>query len=244
MQKWCFKIWNQYFIPCNVYNSIGSDHDAYLKWYVIWNILTILDLTLNGKIKQRSSFPSLFKDREDVAQKHLDLINRQNEEGVLQSQCSMLLPGSIWAIQCFQTSSNQDKKNDMSIDVVRWNFVLSSHILQLVADRYHFTVRNATLVDDCGQEYDVNQSRLSTYARKYLKLNYWYVYEEQYRGYSKALKICFMILFQLLLKSNNTIGRWMKEFAIPDIVIYEHSHREISGKQNCEHKSSRWKRYK
>jgi len=120
--------------------------------------------------------------------------------------------------------------NDVFIETVRCILGLPSHILQPFADGHHFIGRNAALVDAYGimvknamlingDYHRMHASIQSLIIDLFKKVRIWAIREPQnmFHGYVPA-----NILKQYCDQHS------IKEFTIPDIMTYDHPHRERS----------------
>jgi len=122
-------------------------------------------------------------------------------------------------------------KNDVFIEAVRCILGLPSHIFQPFSDEHHFIGRNAILVDANGivvkNAMLINRDHRRMYAGiqsliidMFKKVKIWAICEPQNKFHG--------------LVPADTLKQYcdqhsIKEFVIPDIITYDHPHRERSG---------------
>ena len=224
-------------LMCNEYHTMIPDHENNLSSSdLLHNDSSFAGFTLNGEIKQGSITQCLSKDLEDATKEHLDRVYILNEDGHFHHNMERL----SWyntdeiSIQCLRALPNRDGilKNDIFIEAVRCILGLPSHILQPFADGHHFVGRNATVVDAHGimvknamlingDYHRMHASIQSLIIDMFKKAKIWAIREPQnmFHGLVPA-----DILKQYCDQHS------IKEFIIPDIMTYDHPHRERSGR--------------
>ena len=137
------------------------------------------------------------------------------------------------SIQCLRALPNRDGvlKNDIFIEAVRCILGLQSHILQPFADGHHFVGRDATVVDAHGimvknaklinGDYQrMHSSIQSLIVDMIKKAKIWAIREPQNMFHG-------LVPAEILKEYCDQHS--IKEFIIPDIMTYDHPHRERSG---------------
>ena len=139
------------------------------------------------------------------------------------------------SIQCLRSLPNRDGifKNDIFIEAVFCILALPSHILQTYADGHHFVGRNTTVVDAHGimvnnaiaindYYHRMHASIQSLIDDMFKKAKIWEIREPQNMFHGLVLAE--------ILKKEYCDQHSIKEFIIPDIMTYDHPHRERSGR--------------
>jgi len=123
-------------------------------------------------------------------------------------------------------------KDDVFIEAVRCILGLPSHILKPFADEHHFIGRNATMVDAHGSMvknamlingdyHRMHASIQSLIIDMFKKANIWAIREPQNMLHG-------LVPAEILKQYCDHHS--IQEFIIPDIMTYDHPHRERSGR--------------
>jgi len=129
------------------------------------------------------------------------------------------------------TSSSQQRrnlKNDVFIEAVRCILGLPSHILQPFADGHHFIGTNAAMVDAHGNAMLIN----SDYHRMHASIQSLIIdmLKKAKIWAIRELQNMFHGLVPAAILKQYCDQHSIKEFIIPDIMTYDHPHRERSGR--------------